>query len=71
MRRWLYVLLLGLTGCGGDDAAPEASTLSRAELMDPTTCKQCHEDHYREWSGSMHAYASKDLVFIALNRRGQ
>jgi hypothetical protein len=27
--------------------------------------------HYREWSGSMHAYASDDPVFVAMNARGQ
>ena len=31
----------------------------------------CHPDHYREWSGSMHAYAADDPVFIAMNERGQ
>jgi hypothetical protein len=27
--------------------------------------------HYEEWAGSMHAYASFDPVFLAMNRRGQ
>src|SRR5688572_9748953 len=39
--------------------------------MDPETCKTCHPKHYREWSGSMHAYASDDPVFLAMNARGQ
>jgi len=39
--------------------------------MDPNTCKDCHPKHFDEWSGSMHAYASDDPVFIAMNRRGQ
>ena len=42
-----------------------------AELQDPTTCMECHNQHYTEWSGSMHAYASDDPVFIAMNKRGQ
>ncbi len=40
-------------------------------LYDPKSCAGCHPDHYREWSGSMHAYASTDPVFRAMNVRGQ
>ncbi len=42
-----------------------------AQLMDPATCAPCHAEHYREWSGSMHAYAADDPVFLAMNARGQ
>src|SRR5690606_34593771 len=43
-----------------------------AEAMrDPSTCEGCHPDHVREWASSMHAYASEDPVFVAMNRRGQ
>ena len=42
-----------------------------AELEDPSTCMQCHPQHYDQWSGSMHAYASDDPVFVAMNNRGQ
>lgn len=49
----------------------EAATMTRAELLDPSTCRTCHEEHFREWSGSMHAYAAEDPVFIAMNTRGQ
>ena len=52
----------------GDDAP---AYRSRAELLDPATCKECHAKHYDEWSASMHAYASRDPVFLAMNRRGQ
>jgi hypothetical protein len=54
-------------GCGGDDGA----VLPIAELQDPNTCTRCHSRHYTEWSGSMHAYASEDPVFVAMNKRGQ
>ncbi|MBI5497790.1 MAG: hypothetical protein HY904_22475 [Deltaproteobacteria bacterium] len=40
-------------------------------LKDPSTCRRCHPSHYEEWSGSMHAYAAQDPVFLAMNRRGQ
>ncbi len=72
-RAWHVGLLLGLVislgaGCGGgnDDAAR-----SIAELQDPATCNECHPKHYVQWSGSMHAYASEDPVFVAMNQRGQ
>jgi hypothetical protein len=48
-----------------------AAKLDRETLMDPATCKTCHADHFEEWSGSMHAYASDDPVFVAMNARGQ
>lgn len=69
MRSALALALL-LAACGDPDA-PAPPTKSRAELMKPETCAECHADHYREWSGSMHAYAAEDPVFIAMNRRGQ
>lgn len=55
-------ILLGLSSLAW--AAPDPS-------LDPKTCQQCHPDHYREWAGSMHAYAVKDPVFLAMNRLGQ
>ena len=42
-----------------------------SELEDPSTCMQCHPQHYTQWSGSMHAYASDDPVFVAMHARGQ
>jgi hypothetical protein len=47
------------------------STFGVDRLKNPETCKPCHPMHYREWSGSMHAYATVDPVFIAMNARGQ
>ncbi|APR87117.1 cytochrome c family protein [Minicystis rosea] len=55
--------------CG--NSAPPTPQFTKAELMDPQKCQQCHPDHYREWSGSMHAYAADDPVFIAMNARAQ
>jgi len=41
------------------------------DLIDPETCRACHPTHYQQWSGSMHAYAGDDPVFLAMNERGQ
>ncbi len=59
--------------CSTTERPEEASPvmLTREELMDPQTCAGCHPDHVREWSGSMHAYAGVDPVFLALNKRMQ
>jgi len=39
--------------------------------MDPEACASCHAAHVAEWSGTMHAYASDDPVFVAMNARFQ
>ncbi len=61
MTAWL---LLALWGCGGQE-------LSREALLNPESCKDCHPVHFEQWQGSMHAYAAKDPVFLAMNQRGQ
>jgi len=33
-------------------------------------CGSCHENHYRDWQGSMHAYATRDPIFQAMNAKG-
>jgi hypothetical protein len=65
MNRGLVLLLgiLMLSAC--------TSGLSTEELMRPEACQSCHPDHYRQWAGSMHAYAGLDPVFLAMNARGQ
>ncbi len=62
----LLLLGLALAACGGDDPVKSVE-----ELRDPATCMECHAQHYQQWSGSMHAYASDDPVFVAMNKRGQ
>src|SRR5690606_10900943 len=63
-----FGVFASMAGCSSED---ESATLSRDELLDPNTCGRCHEDHFREWSGSMHAYAGEDPVFLAMNQRLQ
>jgi len=55
-----------LAACGDDGA-----TMTVEQLQDPATCMTCHPKHYQQWASSMHAYASNDPVFLALNKRGQ
>lgn len=64
-----YVVLLVLLVASLAACNDEKYTV--AELQNPETCKECHPKHYEQWSGSMHAYAADDPVFIAMNKRGQ
>ena len=80
-RPWLYVALgvsasgaaIPPMGCGssGTTPVPPKPTASAQELRDPNACRDCHPSHYGDWAKSMHAYASKDPVFLAMNARGQ
>ena len=63
------IAAMTIAACSAKDDGPK--TYTREELLKPETCKECHKEHYTEWSGSMHAYASKDPVFLAMNKRGQ
>ena len=65
--RAVLAAVVGLAACGGGDGPARPV----AELQDPQTCNECHPRHYAQWSASMHAYASDDPVFVAMNRRGQ
>jgi hypothetical protein len=61
----------GSSGLGDGEAPKPSSALTRDQLRDPENCAGCHPNHYKEWSSSMHAYAAKDPVFVAMNKRGQ
>ena len=66
------ITLCVLGGCGDNPVMMmQTATLTAAELTNPDTCKTCHATHYQQWAGSMHAYASEDPVFRAMNARGQ
>src|SRR5579859_6503795 len=63
------IVVLASAACSSSN---DATTYpSRDELLDPKGCAKCHADHYRDWSSSMHAYASDDPVMLAANSLGQ
>jgi hypothetical protein len=76
---WASVAILGAAAaaavpmaCSSHSSTPTpVPVMTRAQLLDPNTCSTCHSAHYHDWSQSMHAYASKDPVFLAMNARGQ
>lgn len=59
--------LWALASCGDADA--DVPLLDAAALSDPESCRGCHARAVAEWEGSMHAYATDDPVFVAMNRR--
>lgn len=67
-RAVAIAVAVGLAACGGGGEGPARPV---AELQDPQTCNECHPKHYTQWTASMHAYASDDPVFLAMNKRGQ
>jgi len=63
---------LGLApGCGHANSAASTPEVDAGALLYPENCAACHMDHYNQWRGSMHAYASQDPAFLAMNRRMQ
>lgn len=69
VAQWLGVIGAALALVGS--AAWPGPEVGSPRQLDPAYCRECHPEHYREWSGSMHAYAGKDPVFLAMNHMGQ
>jgi Cytochrome c554 and c-prime len=63
------LLLCATAACGGGSSPP--ARLSADALKDPAACQACHPAQFQQWSGSMHAYATDDPVFRAMNARAQ
>lgn len=67
----LAAIGLAAAAACGPQKFEDPVTLKGEDLRDPQKCLPCHAEHVREWSGSMHAYAAEDPVFLAMNRRMQ
>lgn len=50
-------------------AADHAALFAEDRFPSATTCAPCHEDIYREWSVSSHAYAQMSPVFNAMHAK--
>jgi hypothetical protein len=75
MKRGVVALVAGVfvaaLGASCSSTKDDGPSLKGEALQDPNACLPCHADQVREWSGSMHAYAAEDPVFIAMNKRMQ
>ncbi|HEX8794326.1 MAG TPA: multiheme c-type cytochrome [Polyangiaceae bacterium] len=65
------LLVAAGAACGTSSTGSTSAFLSRDAMLDPQTCQGCHPNHYAQWQVSMHAGASDDPVFRAMNARGQ
>ncbi len=66
MKRTLWAMTVVVAGCGDS-----VEQLTYEQALDPEQCQTCHPEHYKQWSGSMHAFAGDDPLFLAMNARGQ
>ncbi len=62
-----------VAGCGGGGDSPTSgdgndSLPKLADFPFASECKDCHPDHYNEWSGSRHAHSFTDPVFFHFNK---
>lgn len=77
MRRAACAAALALLGCSqapgshAGSGSAQKEYLTRDAMLDPRICASCHASHFTDWSLSMHAAASSDPVFLAMNARGQ
>jgi len=64
-----YVVILALLapGCAADTDGTDA--LTPEQILVPAVCGDCHPEHLADWSASMHAQATDDPVFRAMNER--
>lgn len=54
----------------GDIAAQNHLALfAESRYPSANTCKTCHEQHYKEWSVSQHAYAQLSPVYMAMQNK--
>lgn len=66
-----FCLVIWLLACTSTQTPEPEPELKRADLLNPQNCQVCHADQFQDWAASMHAYASDDPVFQAMNARGQ
>jgi hypothetical protein len=75
---WLCLVALAAAGagamgqgCSTSSNSPPPNYLTREQMLQPEQCASCHQNHFDDWTASMHAKASDDPVFLAMNQRGQ
>lgn len=56
---------------GNDPPISDTTPFKAADFSPATSCQGCHPKQYKEWSGSMHAYAMIDPSFAAIREVGQ
>lgn len=74
----VLIFMMTFAGCGDDDppitgGGQDTTTFPflASDFDSAESCRDCHPDQYADWSGSMHAYAVKDPVWLAIRAVGQ
>lgn len=81
--RIVLLLTLLFAACDGGNAVP-ASDLDAGDVSvdvgsdatamypenSPEYCGSCHKEHFKDWEGSMHAYATVDPIYRAMLDKG-
>lgn len=52
------------------DAGLIDADINRIGELTPEYCGSCHQSHYEQWRISMHAFATQDPIFQAMNKKG-
>ncbi len=56
----------------GVDLGEQQVLSARDKMLNtpPEVCGECHVEHYADWAGSMHAYATQDPIFEGMLKKG-
>lgn len=54
-----------------DKGLPIQTSFEVSDFEPASECQSCHPVHFKEWSGSMHAYSLKDPVWLAQHSKEQ
>ena len=68
LAAFALALPLGCTSDGGGGGGGDPDRIEFSLTATSEECGGCHPVHYAEWRGSMHAYATRDPVFRAMNQ---
>lgn len=68
---FVFVTVVGaaIGGCKDQGAEPPEKTkqLKLTDFTSAQVCSTCHPQHYEEWAGSMHRYATNDPIWMLAN----
>ncbi len=64
----LFISLFFVALVSADDKDPHQTLFQVSQLPTAAQCRTCHQEHYRQWSVSSHAYAQISPVFNGMQR---
>lgn len=83
MRKFLIAVMMCMGACDSSEPVPGSPLPLDADPPDvgsdaaamypensPEYCGSCHKEHFKDWEGSMHAYATTDPIYLAMLEKG-